>query len=234
MNLTNPISLAITMGGEHNTKAWYVNDVKIEPVMTERFTGSVKQGGFVNFRNITFNPHGNGTHTECVGHVAEEVYSVLDCFENYFFSAQLITVTPEKIDGDSIITLKSIEKQLNRLQNKACLVIRTLPNTEKKLNIDYSNTNPTYFSLEAMQRIVESNIQHLVVDIPSVDREEDGGALAAHKLFWDYPNTTFSKKTITELAYIPNHVKDGEYWINFQLAPFVNDATPSNPVLYKM
>lgn len=233
MKLENPISLAITMGGKHNTKAWYVPDVEFDPVMTDRFTGSVKQGGFVNFRNITFNPHGNGTHTECVGHVAEEVYSVLDCFDNYFFPAQLITVTPEKINGDSVITLNCIKKQLNNLQNKACLVVRTKPNSENKLNMDYSNTNPTYFSLEAMQLIVDKNIQHLVVDLPSVDREEDGGALAAHKLFWDYPNTPFSKKTITELAFIPNDVQDGEYWINFQLAPFVNDATPSNPVLYR-
>lgn len=233
MNLTNPISLAITIGGKHNAKAWYVSDAQFEPIMSERFVGSVEKGGFVNFRNITFNPHGNGTHTECVGHVAKEVYSVLDCFDNYFFSAQLISVTPEDINGDKIITKKSIEKQLSEIKNKAALVIRTFPNTDSKLNIDYSSTNPTYFSLEAMQLIIDTNIQHLVVDLPSVDREEDGGALVCHKLFWDYPNTEFSKKTITELAFIPNNVKDGEYWINFQLAPFVNDATPSNPVLYK-
>jgi arylformamidase len=234
MNLKNPISLAITMGGAHNSKAWYIPDVRIEPVMNERFMGSVEKGGFVNFRNITFNPHGNGTHTECVGHVAKQVYSVLDCFENYFFSAQLISVTPEKTNGDNIITKACLLPFAEKIKGKEALIIRTLPNTEQKLNIDYSNTNPTYFSLDAMQLIVDLNITHLLVDVPSVDREEDGGALAAHKLFWDYPNIPFSKKTITELIFVPNQVVDGEYLLNLQLAPFVNDATPSNPVIYKI
>lgn len=234
MNLTNPISLAITIGGEQNAKAWYIPDAKFEPIMNERFVGSVEKGGFVNFRNITFNPHGNGTHTECVGHVATEIYSVLDCFDRYFFSAQLISITPEDQNGDRIITKNTIEEQLKQVKGKEVLIIRTLPNTKAKLNVDYSDTNPTYFSLEAMQLIVDSGITHLIVDLPSVDREEDGGALAAHKLFWDYPNTAFSKKTITELAYVPIETEDGEYMLNFQLAPFVNDATPSNPVLYKV
>ena len=233
MNLENPISLAITIGGEQNAKAWYVPDVQFEPIMNDRFVGSVEKGGFVNFRNITFNPHGNGTHTECVGHVSTKIYSVLDCFDKYFFSAQLISVTPVEVNGDKIITKNSIESQLKNIVNKEALVVRALPNTESKLNVDYSNTNPAYFSVDAMQLIVDSGVQHLVVDLPSVDREEDGGELAAHKLFWDYPNTEFSKKTITELAFIPNNVEDGEYWINFQLAPFVNDATPSTPGLYK-
>lgn len=234
MNLSNPISLAITIGGEQNAKAWYIPDASFEPIMNDRFVGSVEKGGFVNFRNITFNPHGNGTHTECVGHVAKEIYSVLDCFKKYFFSAQLISVTPDEINGDRIITRNSVEEQLKQVKNKEALIIRTLPNSEQKCSVDYSNTNPTYFDTEAMELIVDLGIQHLLVDLPSVDREEDGGALVCHKLFWDYPNTTFSKKTITELAYIPNEVEDGEYWLNFQLAPFVNDATPSNPVLYKI
>lgn len=233
MRLQKPISLAITIGGEQNAKAWYIPDAKFEPILNDRFVGSVEKGGFVNFRNITFNPHGNGTHTECVGHVAKEIYSVLDCFKKYFFSAQVISVTPEKVNGDKVITKESIEEQIKYVKSKEVLVVRTLPNTESKLNVDYSNTNPTYYSLEAMQLIVDSGIMHLIVDLPSVDREEDGGALAAHKLFWDYPNTAFSKKTITELAYIANEVEDGEYLLNFQLAPFVNDATPSNPVLYE-
>ena len=153
MKLENPISLAITIGGEQNAKAWYIPDALFEPIMNERFVGSVEKGGFVNFRNITFNPHGNGTHTECVGHVAKEIYSVLDCFEKYFFSAQVISISPEEQNKDNIITKEIIEQHLTSAKEKEALIIRTLPNTSAKLNIDYSNTNPTYFTLDAMQYI---------------------------------------------------------------------------------
>jgi hypothetical protein len=40
--------------------------------------------------------------------------------------------------------------------------------------------------------------------------------------------------TITELIYVPNKVKDGTYFLNHQIAPFENDASPSKPILYKV
>ena len=42
-----------------------------------------------------------------------------------------------------------------------------------------------------------------------------------------------STKTITELAYIPNTVKDGFYFVNIQIPHFVCDAAPSRPLLCK-
>jgi hypothetical protein len=39
-------------------------------------------------------------------------------------------------------------------------------------------------------------------------------------------------KTITELIFVPNEVKDGPYLLNLQTAAFENDATPSRPVIY--
>ena len=66
------------------------------------------------------------------------------------------------------------------------LIIRTTPNTLDKKKQVYSGTNPCYFSKEAMDYIVKMNIEHLLVDIPSLDREEDGGKLEAHNTFWNY------------------------------------------------
>ena len=48
------------------------------------WVGDVKQGGSVNFRNISFNPHGNGTHTECVGHISKEDFSINQCLKKFF------------------------------------------------------------------------------------------------------------------------------------------------------
>ena len=70
--------------------------------------------------------------------------------------------------------------------------------------------------------------------MPSVDKEVDGGVLAAHHVFWNYPENTQTHRTITELIYVPNDVYDGSYLLNLQIASFENDATPSKPVLYKM
>ena len=50
---------------------------------------------------------------------------------------------------------------------------------------------------------------HLLLDLPSVDREEDDGVLAAHHAFWDFPRTTDLQRTITELLFVPDEVRDG-------------------------
>ncbi|MGB1217373.1 MAG: cyclase family protein, partial [Saprospiraceae bacterium] len=74
----------------------------------------------------------------------------------------------------------------------------------------------------------------LLIDLPSVDREEDGGALLSHKAFWNYPKKPRTDCTITELIYIPDMVEDGMYLLNIQIASFEIDVSPSKPVLYRI
>jgi len=40
--------------------------------------------------------------------------------------------------------------------------------------------------------------------------------------------------TITEMIYVPDWVHDGFYLLNIQIASFVNDASPSKPILYQI
>ena len=68
----------------------------------------------------------------------------------------------------------------------------------------------------------------------NLHKENDGGELAFHHKFWNVPSKPNLERTITELAYIPKDIEDGEYVLNLQVAPFENDATPSKPVLYKI
>ena len=77
-------------------------------------------------------------------------------------------------------------------------------------------------------------MKHLLVDMPSVDKEKDDGQLLAHKAFWDVDGDVRMEATITELIYVPNRVKDGKYILNLLIAPFQNDASPSKPVLYML
>ncbi len=231
-----PIDISISYkASEHSVSAWYVKPVSIEPVVMGEWVGDVKQGGSVNFRNIHFNPHGNGTHTECVGHISREDFSVNKTFARFMFIAELITLLPQQLDnGDFVITRAMLEVSLDGSINTEALIIRTLSNGLNKLTMQYSNTNPPYMLKEAIEYINERGIQHLLIDLPSVDKEVDGGRLLAHHAFWNYPQKPELEKSITELVYVPNEVFDGTYLIQFQVAPFENDASPSRPVLYQV
>jgi len=234
-DLSKPIDISIPLRAEkNNVSAWYVDPPKFEPVKTGDWIGNVNQGGSVNFRNVFFNPHGHGTHTECVGHISKENYTINQCLKNFFFLAELITVIPEKLNnGDFIITKNQIETTVKN-KNTEALIIRTLPNSETKISRQYSNTNPAYIHHEAVDFICKSGIKHLLIDLPSVDKEKDEGKLLAHHAFWQYPHNTQLDRTITELIYVADNIADGTYLLNIQIASFENDASPSKPVLYRL
>lgn len=237
IDLSKPLDIALPLqDGPENVTAWYSAPPRFEAVMTEQFTGDVRLGGAVNFRDIYFNPHGHGTHTECVGHIAEEFYSLRDCLLDFNMPAQLISIAPSlETNGDRLITAAQIAKALlGRREAVPALIIRTLPNTEDKLSFQYSSTNPAYLEAEAMKLIVAAGIEHLMIDTPSVDREEDGGELIGHHIFWNYPEDPRENCTISELVYIPNDIKDGYYWMQLGVAAFENDAAPSRPLLYSL
>jgi len=229
--LNSPIDISIPLSPD-GPRAWYVDRMNIRPVEGDGFIGDISKGGSVNFRNIQFNPHGHGTHTESYEHVAAVHRPVGTLLSKFFFSSQLITVTPQQIGEDRIITKKQIEQYLDN--NVEALVIRTTPNTEEKLNTDYSNTNFPYFEADALKHLAEKNIQHLLVDLPSVDREHDEGKLAAHKAFWKNGDVSRNECTITEFVFVKNTISDGLYLLELQIAPFINDAAPSRPVLYPL
>lgn len=240
IDLSKPIDISIPLSNTNeNPIAWYIEKPVIEPVKLGDWIGKVSKGSSTNFNNIFFNPHGHGTHTECLGHITHDFYSINECLKQFFFSAELISVKPEILNDDLIITKSQIENLLNSKSPEA-LIIRTLPNSESKKSKKYSKTNPAYLTEEAAIYLREIGIQHLLIDLPSVDREEDEGKLLAHKAFWNVKNTKNLNNdarlncTITEMIYVDNNILDGNYILNLQIASFENDASPSKPVLYKI
>ena len=227
-----PIDLSIELKAQgQSVKAWGQGDPKIEPVRDDNFVGSVAEGGVVNFKNIFFNPHAHLTHTECCGHITKEFHSVNDSLNNYFFNAQLVTVEPKAINNDSIITLQQIH-DLNLDANTEAIVIRTLPNNEHKKSCTYTGTNPPYIDSKVAQFLIDHGVDHLLVDLPSVDKERDDGVLAFHHTFWNVPANPNKTRTITEFIYVPSNIEDGLYILNLQMSAFSNDASPSRPILY--
>lgn len=228
----NGLDISLPLSNDlNNPSAWYVKPPIFEAVNENGFIGCVADGGSVNFRTIFFNPHGHGTHTECLGHITNEVYSINKNLKSYFFKAQLISVTPICTNSDLIITKECFSEIENDVE---ALIIRTLPNNDSKKHKNYSSTNPPYLDISVIELMENRNIQHLLIDLPSVDREDDGGKLVFHHAFWKVPENPQFHKTISELIFVNSNIKDGIYILNLQTAPFENDATPSRPVLFEI
>ena len=126
------------------------------------------------------------------------------------------------------------------------IIIRT-PIGSKDKNINFSGTNPPFLTPSAMEYLKDFGCKHLLVDLPSVDKENDGGFLASHSIFFGLPgrdldnpkaisdsNADISRKgcTITELCFIEESIPDGEYYLNLQVSPLLLDAIPSRPILF--
>lgn len=251
-----PLSIAIPLdfyGAQPN--AYGVEKASSAACEAGEIVGDTRRGGSVNFEQVKFIPHCNGTHTECVGHITHERISVHDCLQDAFILAKLISVVPEKAsetdetytvdlnDDDLLITRKAFEDSRFKIQDSKAkgLIIRTLPNEENKLSKTYLEEIPPFFSNEAMDFIVSLGINHLLVDMPSIDRIFDEGNLSNHRKFWNFEQGSFEistesfvNRTITELIYVPNDIEDGKYLLNLQIAPFQADASPSRPVLFKL
>jgi kynurenine formamidase len=119
------------------------------------------------------------------------------------------------------------------------MVIRTLPNEPAKMRRDYTDGTPPYLSREAAEFLVTRGIEHLVVDLPSIDRAHDEGLLTAHRVFFGLPRGSHSLEsagragsTVTELAFIPDEIADGPYLLQIQAPALGGDAVPSRPLLY--
>ena len=232
IDTSEPIDISIEMSGNiPSLVAWGQNAPTIEPVRDENFIGSIKEGGVVNFNNIKFNPHAHITHTECCGHITEGFFSVNDVLKSFFFESQLITVEPEGVDS-KVITLDQI-KNIEFKKGVKALVVRTLPNKENKLTANYTDSNPPFLDVNIAKYLISKGVEHLLVDLPSVDQERDGGELAFHHAFWNVPFEPNVTRTITEFIYVSDNILDGTYILELQVSPLKNDASPSRPVLYK-
>jgi arylformamidase len=249
----NPLNLAISLnfnGAQPN--AYDVEQASSMPCEAGELVGDTRRGGSCNFEQITFIPHCNGTHTECVGHITTKRISVNDCLQDAFVLANLVSIKPEKAsetgetyavetsENDLIITRKAIEDNFkSQSPNSKSLIIRTLPNSADKLSKTYLKEIPPFFSTEAIEFINEIGIKHLLVDLPSIDRIFDEGKLSNHRIFWNVAQGEFEinaetkiHNTITELIYVPDEIADGNYLLNLQIAPFAADASPSRPILF--
>ncbi len=235
-NLSNPLDISLPIReGNNNPNCYWADPVKFETISSGNFIGSVKAGGNVNYQKLTITPHGNGTHTECYGHIsADEKATINQTLISFHFVAEVISVMPEKLSsGNVLITLNQLKEKL-KYPHAEAIILRTLPNIDSKKNQQYSGNNPPYLEASVTEYLAANNINHLLIDLPSVDREVDEGKLLAHKAFWKFSADIRKQCTITELIFVDNSIADGLYLLNLQITSLEMDASPSKPVLYKL
>lgn len=230
-DLSKPISLAIALqDGTHNPSCYYAESPSFETIRQGDFVGDVRQGGSVNYQRVYITPHGNGTHTECVGHITPDRETLDQVVQQFHFVAEVLTLSPRLIDGDQVLHFDDYIAR-RRFHTEAVIIRRSDNNKPIR---DYNDTNPPYLDPKITAHMAQNNVTHLVVDLPSVDKEKDGGALRSHRNFWQPDTSKRLYATITELACIPNEVADGLYLLGLYLPLVEIDAFPSQPVVYKL
>ena len=236
-----PVTLTppIRRDGER-PRAFGLTPLHIEASRVGNWVGARAAGASVNCDDVRLSTHGSGTHTECVGHVSDLPHTIADVAPKTLLRALVITVAPLRApDGDHQIHAHQLEQALAPWRDLRldAIVIRTLQNDESP-NKDWSGTNPPYFHRDAIVTLVRRGILHLVTDLPSIDREDDGGLLAAHRAFFGlWPKSDPARPaqaTVTELAYIPTSLPDGPGILRLDTLDWPSDAAPSRPIFYPL
>lgn len=213
-------------------RAWYIDAPTFTPVVLGDWTGSVAAGGSVNFFNIGFNPHAHGTHTETAGHITKERHSINKHFNTPMSVAAVLHLTPK----EGLVTFESFQERWKQLGLSETLPQAVIIKTDFSAdeNKNYSGTDWPFLQSAIGAFLREQGVDHLLIDQPSVDKEEDGGALACHHSFWGPTPEQSLHRTITELIQVPAEVCEGLYLLNLQVAPIDSDAAPSRPLLYAL
>ena len=254
VNLRECVSIAIDLDFDGPQPSHFgAEPAEREPMKSDGFIGSTNRGGSCNVDVLKVNPHCNGTHTESVGHIVSSPHPISSYAMQPLCVAGLVTVDaksaletedtykPEFDDTDYVIAVEQLQRKVEESfgdLNFDALIVRTIPNDERKRTRQYNQNNaPTFFTEDAIRYVCSLDVEHLLVDLPSIDRMNDLGMMTNHHVFFGVSKTVGqdseieSGRTITEMIYVPDAVEDGLYLLNLQIPAFMTDAAPSRPVL---
>jgi arylformamidase len=212
------------------------------PFRVGSFEGAVALGASCNCQRITLVPHCNGTHTESASHLTLQQRPLHEFLPVAPLPALLLTVPPQQCGetgedslpapqaGDRLVTRSGLLDAWGAAgPAPQALLLRT--------GTRWNDPSPPFLSRQLAQELVERGIEHLVTDLPSIDRLSDDGHLTAHRIFFGLParSTDLAQAirplcTITELASFPPHLADGPCALQLQIPAFSGDAVPSRPL----
>ncbi len=231
---------------------FYAEPARAVTYCSGEFVADTRRGGSCNVQQVHITPHCNGTHTESISHIVDELLPPWSMIKRPLLRARLISVharpagqcqdsyTPALQAEDRVIDAAALAAHDVQGFFDA-LIVRTVPNGANKTTRQYTAEDPpAFFTSEAMQHIDALGVDHLLVDLPSVDRMHDEGRLSNHRIFWHLPEHGHAlvadaqvQRTITEMIHVPECLADGVYLLNLQMPAWRLDAVPSNPLLYQ-
>jgi len=245
-----PVSLARLLDFDAaHPRAFGAPPATTAPFVVGTFNGEVARGASCNCRAVHLIPHCNGTHTESVAHLTVDSLRLTELVPLEPLPALLLSVAPVPAQGsgestapapqpgDRLVTAAQIDRAWPAawpagLPPPRVLVLRTGA---------HDGDGAPYLSLDAARRIVARGIEHLVLELPSVDRADDGGRLAGHRILFGLPagstrlaEAARAHATVTELALVPAQCADGPCAVQLQLTSWTGDAVPSRPLLYPL
>ena len=246
IDLNNPIDISIPISPKYNPSFYDDKPLKIKYFENNNKVWSIAHGASCNIPVLHLNIHCGATHTECRSHITKEKITIVQCQKNVFTRAHLITLRPRKntnntyhhkIDkNDFLITKEMLIEKFSNIDKKSLnsLIIRTLPNTKSSIHKNYDLIKNSFFSNEAIDYITKLGINNLIVDIPSIDKYDDGGQLGNHRIFWELDSDRPNRNTITEFAYISDEIEDGDYMLLLNILNIELDASPCRPIIYRI
>jgi kynurenine formamidase len=236
--LGRAIDLAVPLDFHGSQPSAYgVPRASARPYSGDGFVLDTRAGGPCNCEILELVPHCHGTHTESVGHLTVERLPISAVLPEPFSPCSVITLEP----AGRQIGVAALERALALTDPDflEALVVRTLPNSADKATRRWEDAGTPYFTPEAMTLVRERQVNHLLVDLPSLDPLRDEGRLTAHRIFWgmppgsrEVPTGPAALRTVTEMIYVPDEVPDGSYLLELQLPRLVSDAVPSRPLLF--
>lgn len=227
--VASDLSLPLAFDGT-GPLAFGAGPAALRPLAAPGFSGRVAAGASCNASVLTVTPHGNGTHTESVAHLLDRGPTVPALLLTGWLPAWLASVdAPGRPIAPAALTAA-----LSHAAAAGCaaFVLRTRPNDAGKLARRYTAEDPpAWLAPETAQAFAAAGIEHLVVDLPSLDRLDDPD-LGAHRAFFGlHPDGSRDgarlRCTVTEFAYAPDELGDGLYLIDIQVPRWQLEAVPS-------
>ncbi|MFC1492316.1 cyclase family protein [candidate division KSB1 bacterium] len=211
-----------------------------------QFTGDVDRGGVCNVEIISSAAH-NTTHIETSAHVlsyGSDPVTVDEIpLENLSGLLYLIDLTDIPAESGNAVKWIDIEKRLLQITLPVTMLAIKTQGSVLPEDYDFSGQDFIYMAPEAAKavnefRIMDKKIDCLILDLPSIDRENDQGKLLAHRNYFGIPETGHTgtdteKRALVELAYFAG-LDEGYYYAVITPPRFQTNAMTTGVTFWKL
>jgi arylformamidase len=232
--------------GTRSVNAFHFSPITLKTVELEgQFIGDVTRGGSCNVDTLQYIPHGL-THLETSAHILSPSVNpptVKDIpLENLSGIVYLIDLSRRGMKKGELIPPGVIQKKLEALTLPVSML--ALKTHSSMLPEDYDFSGKDFLSLAPeTARVIHdyrspNRIDCLILDLPSIDPESDGGKLAAHREYFGLPQTGHNakdneKRTLVELAWFAN-LEEGYYYAVITPPRFETHAVTTGIILHPL